>query len=670
VNGLPPQPRIAGELRQVPVGGDAVTVFGEERDARVAVCIPVRNAEATLERCLDSVLSQEGIAFRVVVVDNASTDGTFALACARAAGDPRVLVYRNPHDVGRIENWNRCLELAGETEYVKLLMAGDLLLPGYLAETAAMLDAFPSAVLLRASLSFREADGRVDFLPHFACDRLIAGEEARRSSLVEGNIAAGPSGQLWRRSALAGLAFDAALPWAADYDFSLRLLRRGDFAYLRRHLYLFDLGAARFHSAADPVTQLADECAVAMRHGAAGALPRLEALHTRLGGGPELDAILDETRAALAPKPLDTRGVSLLLELDGPWEQALCTYLDEIHPEEDVTLVVKPPLGSGTDSAVAAIETVLAGHAETPDLLLEPSELPPSHLTASVDAVLSPGDSPRALVTAARPTMPRTRPRVHVVMPIGVGAPGTPVIRHLRASLDCLARQTFRDFEVTVAADENISGEARSLVEAYGAELVWYPKDTYFRPGGIWKKITDQWQRVESDYVAYFHYDDLWETTKLAEQVALIESRALNGCYTAGERIDDDGVVTPGDIALPALEPSQAGTHPGAWTLHSMLLRRDAILGSGLLEHEQSWAAIFEQLFFLYVLKLGRVEKCTTTRFFYREHPATISNTVREEEAFVEDARAETGYTLEATLADADAIDLDGLAARLVAGAV
>ena len=133
-------------------------------------------------------------------------------------------------------------------------------------------------------------------------------------------------------------------------------------------------------------------------------------------------------------------------------------------------------------------------------------------------------------------------------------------------------------------------------------------------------------------------------------------------------RVDDEGVLTPGDIALPALHRSQAGTHPGAWTLRSMLLRRDAILGSGLLEHEQSWAAIFEQLFFLYVLKLGRVEKCTTTRFFHREHPATISNTVREE-TFVEDARAETGYTLEATVADAHKVDLDGLAARLVADA-
>jgi hypothetical protein len=272
-------------------------------------------------------------------------------------------------------------------------------------------------------------------------------------------------------------------------------------------------------------------------------------------------------------------------------------------------------------------------------------------------------------VRAARPSLPQPRPRVHIVMPIGVGAPGTPVLRHLRASLDCLARQTYRDFRVTVAADENIPLEARSLVEAYGAEIVSYPTDTYFRPGGIWKKITDQWQAVPSDYVAYFHYDDLWDETKLAEQVALIESRTLNGCYTAGLRIDDEGVVTPGDIALPALDPSLAGSHPGAWTLHSLLLRRDAILRSGLLAHEQSWAAIFEQLLFLYVLKIGRVEKCTTTSFYYREHPATITNTAHEGADFVEDARAATGYTFERTLADAATIDLDRLAAQLVSQA-
>ena len=76
-------------------------------------------------------------------------------------------------------------------------------------------------------------------------------------------------------------------------------------------------------------------------------------------------------------------------------------------------------------------------------------------------------------------------------MPIGVGAPGTPVIKHLRASLDCLARQTFRDFRgVTVAADENIPAEARSLIEAYGADIVWHLQDSYFRPGGIVGSLT------------------------------------------------------------------------------------------------------------------------------------------------------------------------------------
>ena len=138
------QPRVAGELRQLVLGADVLTVFGDEPRARVAVCIPVRNAESTIERCIDSVLAQEGVDVRVVVVDNASTDGTFALACGRAGIDPRVVVYRNPHDIGRIANWNRCLALAGHAEYVKLLMAGDMLLPGFLSETTAMLDAFPS----------------------------------------------------------------------------------------------------------------------------------------------------------------------------------------------------------------------------------------------------------------------------------------------------------------------------------------------------------------------------------------------------------------------------------------------------------------------------------------------------------------------------------------------
>ena len=129
--------------------------------------------------------------------------------------------------------------------------------------------------------------------------------------------------------ALGGLTFDESLPWAADYDFTLRLLRRGDFAYLRRKLYLFDLGAQRFHSAATR-RRSSRTSARSRRHGATDALPRLQRLHARLGDEPELDTILGETIAALTPVPLDTRGVSLLLQLEGDWADALRAYIDEI----------------------------------------------------------------------------------------------------------------------------------------------------------------------------------------------------------------------------------------------------------------------------------------------------------------------------------------------------
>jgi hypothetical protein len=270
--------------------------------------------------------------------------------------------------------------------------------------------------------------------------------------------------------------------------------------------------------------------------------------------------------------------------------------------------------------------------------------------------------------STARLSPRREHPLVHVVMPLGVGAPGTPVLAHLHASLECIARQTCRDVRLTVAADEDLPAPARALIEAHGADIVWYPVGTYFAKGGIWKKITDQWQAVESAYVAYLHYDDLWDDDKLEQQIALIEQHDLNGAYTAGLEIDDQGTVRSGDLALPALDPSQAGMHPGAWVVHSLLLRRDAILASGLLAHESRWAAIFEQLFFLYVLKVGRVAKCTTTSFYYRDHPATITNTATEAAAYVEQGRRETSYSLDETMADAEQIDLEALAARLRAG--
>ena len=59
-------------------------------DLSVSVVIPAHNAAETLGAQLDAVCAQAAPDAEIIVVDNASTDGTAALVDARAATDPRV----------------------------------------------------------------------------------------------------------------------------------------------------------------------------------------------------------------------------------------------------------------------------------------------------------------------------------------------------------------------------------------------------------------------------------------------------------------------------------------------------------------------------------------------------------------------------------------------------
>ncbi|MEX0984521.1 MAG: glycosyltransferase family 2 protein [Actinomycetota bacterium] len=61
------------------------------------VIVPARNEEASIERCLTSVLAQDVPDLEVIVIDGASTDGTLTVVEAIAGSDHRVRVLHNPH---------------------------------------------------------------------------------------------------------------------------------------------------------------------------------------------------------------------------------------------------------------------------------------------------------------------------------------------------------------------------------------------------------------------------------------------------------------------------------------------------------------------------------------------------------------------------------------------
>lgn len=94
--------------------------------ADVTVIIPSFNHERFVGQAIDSALAQAGPRMRVLVVDDASTDSTVAVAKLRS--DRRLVVRRNPRNLGLGESLHRALGQV-RTPYVAILNSDDVFHP-------------------------------------------------------------------------------------------------------------------------------------------------------------------------------------------------------------------------------------------------------------------------------------------------------------------------------------------------------------------------------------------------------------------------------------------------------------------------------------------------------------------------------------------------------------
>jgi len=80
---------------------------------RVSVLVPARNEEAAVGRLCRDVLASDGVELELVILDDASTDGTAAVVAGIAAGDPRLrLVAGEPLPDGWCGKQHACWQLA------------------------------------------------------------------------------------------------------------------------------------------------------------------------------------------------------------------------------------------------------------------------------------------------------------------------------------------------------------------------------------------------------------------------------------------------------------------------------------------------------------------------------------------------------------------------------
>jgi len=74
---------------------------------KVSILIPVFNRKDYIAECIQSALDQTFTDFEVVVVDNASEDGTWEICQQFAANDQRVRIFQNDTNIGPVRNWRR-----------------------------------------------------------------------------------------------------------------------------------------------------------------------------------------------------------------------------------------------------------------------------------------------------------------------------------------------------------------------------------------------------------------------------------------------------------------------------------------------------------------------------------------------------------------------------------
>ena len=114
--------------------------------SRVVLAMPVYNGDKYVREAITSILEQDHADFRLIVTDNASTDGTEDIVRTLAAEDDRITYVRNRVNLGASRNYNLGYELS-DGEYLKWCAHDDLLSPNYVGDCVAALDADPDLSL-------------------------------------------------------------------------------------------------------------------------------------------------------------------------------------------------------------------------------------------------------------------------------------------------------------------------------------------------------------------------------------------------------------------------------------------------------------------------------------------------------------------------------------------
>lgn len=179
----------------------------------VSVIVPAYNASAFLEETICSILASTYPALEVVIVDDGSSDNTFALANDLAYKFPQVRAFTQPNS-GVSAARNKALREAVGT-YILPIDADDLISTTYIANAVAVLDAQPEVKVVYAKAEFFGLRQGAWNLPTYSLHKLAMHNQIYVSAMYR------------KEDALAFGGYCETISGREDWEFWMSMLKTG-----------------------------------------------------------------------------------------------------------------------------------------------------------------------------------------------------------------------------------------------------------------------------------------------------------------------------------------------------------------------------------------------------------------------------------------------------------
>lgn len=194
---------------------------------KVSVVMSVYNGERYLSEAVESILSQTFRDFEFIIIDDGSTDSSWAILTKYADQDQRVRLFKNEENLGLTKSLNKGLKLA-QGEYIARQDADDISFRDRFEKQVKYLDGHPNTVLVSGEWEMIDSQGT----------SLGKTSRTTESALVAWyllffNYIGGHSQVMYRREPvmhLGGYAED--FRYSQDYNLWSRLVQLGDFYIL------------------------------------------------------------------------------------------------------------------------------------------------------------------------------------------------------------------------------------------------------------------------------------------------------------------------------------------------------------------------------------------------------------------------------------------------------